>query len=237
LPSSVGAGYAAITSGRVLNAKHSTAARSSRGTAKVWDRVAQAASSSSIAPNARHVPGALPPPQRPAFPPLNSSSGASSSTQAPGPAFRNPQHKTPWAGSGSGSGSSTPNSRPIVPFSVPGSTVPAARQQKGPPPKLNSSLFPELPSSTGTRQKPQIGGNQSLRKILGTSGAPPPSKWGPSSGSTPGTANEDVEENSMSSAVAEGNADSTPVASGGGKGKKGKGKQKQTLFTLGSFPT
>ncbi len=35
-----------------------------------------------------------------------------------------------------------------------------------------------------------------------------------------------------------GEAGSVQGAAGGqGKGKKGKGKQKQTLFTLGSFPT
>ncbi|KAF5364596.1 hypothetical protein D9758_005587 [Tetrapyrgos nigripes] len=241
VPSSVGSGYAAITSGRVLNAKHSTAARSSRGTAKVWDRVAQAAGSSSTAPNARHVPGALPPqPQRPAFPPLASGS------QAPGPAFRNPQHKTPWSGSGSGAGSgtgpgsSTPNSRPIVPFSVPA----VRRQQQKAPPKLSNALFPELPSSGNTRQKPQLGGNQSLRNILGTSGAPPRSKWGSGGPGTTTTttpspaAHEDVDE-SLNSGIVEAvvGGDNSGSAPSGGKGKKGKGKQKQTLFTLGSFPT
>ncbi|THU81414.1 hypothetical protein K435DRAFT_972354 [Dendrothele bispora CBS 962.96] len=245
VPTSVGSGYAAITSGRVLNAKHSTAARTSRGSAKVWDRVAQAASSSTSAPNARNVPGALPPPpQRPVFPPLSGSSGAQSSSPAPGPALRNPQHKTPWVGSNTGSSSGTSNPRPAIqPFSVPGPSVPVSRNQRPPPPKLNSNLFPELPSSGNARQKPQVGGNQSLRKILGTSGAPPPSKWGSGASPIPNVAgaNGGGDTNDTAAAGTEEAAPvgdgSAPPVSGGGKGKKGKGKQKQTLFTLGSFPT
>jgi hypothetical protein len=46
----VGAGYARITSGRVLISKHATAGCGGRGAALVWDYVAQAASSSSAPP-------------------------------------------------------------------------------------------------------------------------------------------------------------------------------------------
>ncbi|KAJ7348649.1 hypothetical protein DFH08DRAFT_808375 [Mycena albidolilacea] len=50
VPAMVGAGYARITSGRVLISKHATAGRGGRGAAQVWDYVAQAASFSSAPP-------------------------------------------------------------------------------------------------------------------------------------------------------------------------------------------
>ncbi|KAJ7805301.1 hypothetical protein B0H14DRAFT_3771786 [Mycena olivaceomarginata] len=56
VPATVGAGYARITSGRVLISKHATAGRGGRGAALVWDYVAQAASSSSAPPASCAVP-------------------------------------------------------------------------------------------------------------------------------------------------------------------------------------
>lgn len=48
IPTSVGSGYAGIATGRVLNAKNVTASRSSQQSSRqLWDRVAQAAGSSS----------------------------------------------------------------------------------------------------------------------------------------------------------------------------------------------
>ncbi|KAF8872122.1 hypothetical protein CPB85DRAFT_1445160 [Mucidula mucida] len=202
VPTAVGTGYAGITSGRVLNAKHSTGSRSAQQSSRqVLDRVARAASSSMTAPA---TPAAS---QAAKFPPLSSSSQA--------PAFRQAQHKTPWSASAANVAAAPPVIR-----SVPG---PKASGKAAPPPKLNDAVFPGLPSTGASRgPKPQIGGNASLRNILGANGAPKPTVWGAEGGRD----------------VGEGGS----VESGGGgevekKGKKGKGKQKQTLFTLGSFPT
>ncbi|KAF9023812.1 hypothetical protein BDZ89DRAFT_1069615 [Hymenopellis radicata] len=142
VPTAVGTGYAGITSGRVLNAKHSTGSRSAQQSSRqVLDRC----------------------------------SGATARGKAP------------------------------------------------PPPKLNDAVFPGLPSTGASRgPKPQIGGNASLRNILGANSAPKPTVWG-------AEGSRDV-----------GEGDSVEPSGGGEvekKGKKGKGKQKQTLFTLGSFPT
>jgi hypothetical protein len=97
-PTSMGSDYAGIASGRVLNAKHATSARSSQS---VWNRVAMAASSS-----------ALPPPRpQNRFPPL----GGSSLTARPVG-----QRSTPWSNSStppptlrpSGNSSAFPNPEP-----------------------------------------------------------------------------------------------------------------------------
>jgi len=104
-----------------------------------------------------------------------------------------------------------------------------------------------------SRAKPQVSGNVSLKKILGSTTRPVVSAWQPSSAG-------DNNNNSQSDAAAvedqglgeivEGNVPVVSGDNGGGvgnatattataptKGKKGKAKQKQTLFTLGSFPT
>ena len=77
--------------------------------------------------------------------------------------------------------------------------------------------------------KPAIGGNKSLKNIVGET--PSASAWEAPKGNT-GAAGDSTGDNGTNngeeSAVAE-----TP----GNKGKKGKGKQKQTLFTLGVFPS
>lgn len=93
---------------------------------------------------------------------------------------------------------------------------------------MSKSAFPELPTVTAARvPKGAVKGNQSLKNILGNSSGPSTPVW--------------EKPNGQSSFVSE----DEPAAEGSnggnsgsnGKGKKGKGKQKQTLFTLGSFPT
>ncbi|KAK0463489.1 uncharacterized protein EV420DRAFT_1518464, partial [Desarmillaria tabescens] len=198
VPSSVGNEYAGITSGRVLNAKHSTGSRSSQQSSRqVLDRVARAASSSSTLSAA---PTAVA-----RFPPLSSQTASSSS-----PAFRQPQHKTPWS-TGGASASRGPT---LVPSSLPG---PSAKAPRPPPPKLNEASFPGLPS-TAPRAKPLIGGNTSLRNILGTSTPPPQTVWSATSSSSASPAPDAAPEESVP------------------KGKKNKGKQKQTLFHPGYLP-
>ncbi|KAG2357012.1 hypothetical protein BDR07DRAFT_1421535 [Suillus spraguei] len=192
VPQEVGSGYAGIASGRVLNVKHATATRSSsQSSRQVWDRVAQAAGSSSSRIGSAPTPAPRPPDS---FPVLAGPS-------QPQPAFRQQQRNTPWA---SGSGSSSTGSR--------APTSQRAVAKKGPPPpSLTSAAFPVLPSSSNSRTKPLVSGNQSLRKILGET-APTVAAW-------------------KSNGTASGG--STPIPDE----QKGKGKQKQTLFTLGSFPT
>jgi hypothetical protein len=94
-------------------------------------------------------------------------------------------------------------------------------------------LFPELPSSGSSKEKPKTGGNQSLKNILGNT-APAVSAW--QAGSGPGSGN------NSDSNIGTGGGDVAAGGEGeegtaGKKGKKNKGKQKQTLFTLGSFPS
>ncbi|KAJ3729113.1 hypothetical protein DFJ43DRAFT_480988 [Lentinula guzmanii] len=193
--SSTGA-YAAITSGRVLNAKHSTHISSntagSSSTRRVWDRVAQAANSGSGSrlPNATGPSGSLVPgslaaqtkAERDKFPPLKVGSGAGPSKAPPG------SRKTPWAGAGSGNTTPSPafpglsssaSPSPPRPFSVPASSL--SSKSNAPPPKLNPAAFPVLPTSTTKRDKVQVKGNVSLRNILGSTKEAPTSKWGANS--------------------------------------------------------
>ncbi|KAG6860250.1 hypothetical protein C0995_013700 [Termitomyces sp. Mi166 len=211
------AGYAAITTGRVLNAKHATATRSAqRSSRQVWDRVAQAAN-------------ATRPVDR--FPALSSSNAGPSHT----PAHRQTQRTTAWSTSASGGGGNTSSSssRPtFMPTPAQASSshitvVPDPRSSRppsgrntpqAPPPKLSNALFPELPSSTPARPKASVKGNVSLQNILGNPMPPAVSAWG----------------GGGASAVEGNGSNDAPSA---GRGKKGKGKQKQTLFTLGSFQT
>jgi hypothetical protein len=100
--------------------------------------------------------------------------------------------------------------------------------QRIPSPKLPTTLFPELPSSSNARAKLQVSGNVSLKNILGSSSTPPGSSWGANSLST------------TTQTVPEAVAQNRPDESDGrapAKSNKRRGKQKQTLFTLGSFPT
>ncbi|KAF9220168.1 hypothetical protein BS17DRAFT_715431 [Gyrodon lividus] len=209
VPTAVGSGYAGIASGRVLNAKHATASRSSQQSSRqLWDRVAQAASSSS----SRLVPGAPPSTcstfER--FPPL--------AGPAATPGFRQSQRNTPWASSSSVA-MHKPSSVP-----APASKKASVAPQK--PPSLSPAAFPELPALATHRTKPTVGGNQSLRNILGES-TPAASAWKANSSSATMFTETPMQEHS----------EVTVNEGSNGKGKKGKGKQKQTLFTLGSFPT
>ncbi|KAH7924735.1 hypothetical protein BV22DRAFT_1066211 [Leucogyrophana mollusca] len=230
VPTAVGSGYAGIASGRVLNAKHATATRrsSQQSSRQVWDRVAQAAGSSSSSVAPASTPRSRPPEQFPALAgPPPSSSPALNTTP-----FRQGQRSTPWAsGGGGGGGGSTSGFR--APFSVP---APAASKKittaKRAAPVLSNAAFPELPTSNGAGKgaKPPVSGNQSLRKILGETAPAAPAWSGAGSGGGTGSGG--------------GSGAGTPDEGGGeggegsaGKGKKGKGKQKQTLFTLGSFPS
>ncbi|GLB34540.1 putative zinc finger [Lyophyllum shimeji] len=233
VPTAVASGsapYAAITTGRVLNAKHITATRSSqRSSRQVWDRVAQAAGSS-----------------LPAQRPLDRFPALAISTAGPSqPAYRQAQRNTAWSASASS------GFRPAAAMPTPAqaaasshiTVVPDPRSSKPssgrstphqPPPKLSNALFPELRSSAPARQKAPVSGNVSLRNILGNPAPPAGTAWtaggtstsaGVGAGATAGQAAES------------GNDEVSSQAAGMGKGKKGKGKQKHTLFTLGSFPT
>ena len=171
------------------------------------------------------------------FPPLQSSASV------PGNAgFRQAQRNTPWAGGTSSSATAGASAPPVMsrgPVSVPG---PGARSSEAGSPALSRAAFPELPSATVTKvPKAAVGGNQSLRNILGDSGPVTPvwkagqqkQKNGHSGNSGQSVPAGDGQAQAQG-ADQEGSGD-TPGASGGKK--KGKGKQKQTLFTLGSFPT
>ncbi|KAH9950224.1 hypothetical protein B0H21DRAFT_562086 [Amylocystis lapponica] len=200
IPTAIGTEWSGVTSGRVLNVKHSTSTRSSaQSSGQLWDRVARAAASSST-PSQR-------PPDR--FPPLQPTVSAPAA-----PPFRQPQRNTPWASSAV---SAPPP--PRGPISVPG---PGTSSRVKPALALSKSAFPELPTSSAVRvPKDAVGGNQSLRRILGDT-APAAAAWRAGANG--------------SSASAPGEEEGAQEPATVGR-KKGKGKQKQTLFTLGSFPT
>ena len=139
----------------------------------------------------------------------------------PTPAPSRPERKTgmPWTGNGQGSNSGF---RPQV--QQPSSTIRPQPQPKRtpPPPSLSKSAFPELPAVASNRPpKEFISGNKSLRNIVGDT-LPVQPAWGQGPS---------VQPPSPPSPTGPESEPSTP------KGRKGKGKQKQTLFTLGSFPT
>ncbi|KAJ2915232.1 hypothetical protein MD484_g5172, partial [Candolleomyces efflorescens] len=154
VPTSVGSGYSGITSGRVLNAKNSTAARSSQQSSRqVLDRVARIASSSSSTPPTSRPSTSVA--SRPAenFPRLSSTTATSSSSS---PAFRQPQRSTPW--SAAATGRPAGGTADVKGKSV---TRPAAggpsSTPRPPPPKLTSAAFPELPSAANSRaNRPQV---------------------------------------------------------------------------------
>ncbi|KAJ7438228.1 hypothetical protein B0H11DRAFT_2358944 [Mycena galericulata] len=240
VPSAVGSGYAGITSGRVLNAKHATAVARGRG-AQVWDRVAQAASSSYPSSSAASSSSAA---QRfPALgPPGSSSSGTTGSAPRPG------QRNTPWSASAAGRPAQptgfAPSSAfiPPAPVSAPAPTpfsmnMPTAAPSgnnkgagAGGPPKLSNALFPELPPSAAARQRAPVRGNVSLRNILGTgAGVAGPGVWGAGASASASNGGPGASEEAEGAGGGGGG--------GGGGKKKGKGKGKQTLFTLGTFPS
>lgn len=200
-----------IASGRVLKVKNSKGARSSQS---VWNRVAMAAGSSS--------PGNTPPRAQERFPALGSSSSSNNVAKARTPG----QRKTPW------SGNSTASSSSVLPppTSNTPSTVMATPQPSMPKPRLSNRHFPELPTPTTVRPRPQVSGNTTLKNILGQSGGPSVNAWGGNNGpsSSAPTANAEIAESGQP-------ADES--STGKSKKAKGKQKQKQTLFTIGAFPT
>ena len=115
-----------------------------------------------------------------------------------------------------------------------GPTLVPARNQaptpRPPPPQLSATLFPTLPSSgsNNNQHKPSVSGNRSLQHILGEANTSSANAWGQK---------KDVLTTHPTASVTEADIDMLPVATGASKGKKKKGKEKQTLFTLGTFPT
>lgn len=129
------------SSGRALQVKRSQA---NSGKRKVWDRVEQAATSSSAA----SLPGSRGTRPMPTFPALPSSSTG----RMP------PSNTTPWSRSAAlaASSSQTPTSRP--------SSGPTARGRPA------DSAFPSLPPSNVARPPREfVSGQSSLRTILGPS--------------------------------------------------------------------
>lgn len=146
-----GGEYAGVAGGRILNAKSSASVRasSSQSQRQVWDRVAQAAASTS----------AQPPPvirRQERFPSLAAGRNV--------PSFRQPARTTAWSGAGA---SASPSPDP------PAITQSSARQtsnsssKRSTPINMSTSQFPSLPSASSSRAKPPISGNQSLKHILG----------------------------------------------------------------------
>lgn len=217
VPTGTGTEWAGITGGRVLNAKQATASRSSsQSSRQVLDRVARAAAAASSFSSS-----STPLPAIDRFPPLH----ASTSSATP-PGYRQNQHKTPWA-SASLAAPSTPVIR--APTSIPG---PGAKSKTGNV-VLSKSAFPELPTSSGSRvPRSAVGGNQSLRNILGESSAPTTPVWGAASGKG-GSGN-----GSTASTPGEISGDGgAPVDSQPAGKKKGKAKQKQMLFSISTRPS
>ncbi|KAI0807653.1 hypothetical protein C8Q74DRAFT_79098 [Fomes fomentarius] len=228
VPTTTGSEWAGVTSGRVLNAKHSTATRSSAQSRQLWDRVARAAGSSPAQASSSSGPsGSRVAPAANAFPPLNPGVAPTPSTAT---SFRQPQRLTPWASASAATVSSSPAPAPRAPTSVPG---PGARAKAGPA-VLSKSAFPELPATNAPRvPRAAVGGNQSLRKILGES-APAQPAWTSGGKNGNGSGGSWAAAPAEDAANGEGDSGSQGATGAGGK-KKGKGKQKQTLFTLGSF--
>lgn len=107
VPTVVGSSYAGITSGRMLNIKRTTSSNSSQSSRRVWDRVAEAAQSTS----AQRQPNKFPPLSSAAVSPIRTSpapNGQSSSARAMRPA---PQP----------SAKSSPNLEPVSAQNIPDS--------------------------------------------------------------------------------------------------------------------
>ncbi|EIM89639.1 uncharacterized protein STEHIDRAFT_51279 [Stereum hirsutum FP-91666 SS1] len=246
VPTSVGTDWAGITGGRVLSAKTVTSTRSSNQTSRsVLDRVAQAAGSSSSSTGPRAGPSSAGPSngRASAFPALPSSSITSTPIRptptppvVPGSGFRQAQRNTAWSATASGNAPPPPaptqTQRPVsIPAGPSAQSLRNNGRQAGPqapPPKLNTSVFPELPSA-GQQKVKVTGNNGSLSRILGST-APTTSAWERSGGGG------ETSSGRVGNAETNGQESAGSAAAAGGK-KKGKGKQKQTLFTLGSFPS
>jgi E3 ubiquitin-protein ligase ZNF598 len=151
VPTAIGSGFAGVASGRVLNAKSATALRA-RGTgpqSQIWDRVAQAAGSSSA--GQRYVPGASAPAPAPAptaerFPALGPTAG---------PGGRGPPGvaRTAWSASAAGAPPPAP-AAPVI-RSVPGPAASASAGKKKAQPVFSAAAFPTLPSLRNILVEPE----------------------------------------------------------------------------------
>jgi hypothetical protein len=135
----------------------------------------------------------------------------------PSPSRSQQKSATPWTGNGQGSNSGF---RPQV--QQPGSPAKPQPRKTPAPPSLSKSAFPELPAAASNRPpKEFISGNKSLKNVLGDT-LPARPAWGQGPSVQPSSPPPPLD------------PETEPATT---KGRKGKGKQKQTLFTLGSFPT
>lgn len=178
MPSST-PGYSNAVNGLVLSAKHSTNTRS-RPSNQVWDRVAQAASSSSPLPSTLRGPL---PPKFPALP----NSGQT------GTPFRQSQRTTPWAGS-------SVTTRPTSTTSTtPAPAILSQNVSKAPsrPSALSKHDFPGLPANQNSLPKGLFSGNKSAKNIVGEVA---PSAWN-SAGATGTFAQEELQDQSTSEAA------------------------------------
>lgn len=189
--------YADASGGRAL--KQSIAPHRSSG--QVWERVARVATSSTLISSS----GGSSTQRLPAKP---ASSAMSASANSGQPLFRQSQRSTPWTSSGA-SASSTPQRNNFQAPNRPSSSILG----------LSSTAFPSLPAAA-PRAKPRMGGNQSLRNIIGNN-RPPSNAWSTDTGDQETSETRDSSEDANTQSK---------------KGRK-KGKEKITLFTLGSFPT
>ncbi|KZS99117.1 hypothetical protein SISNIDRAFT_447961 [Sistotremastrum niveocremeum HHB9708] len=131
--------------------------------------------------------------------------------------YRQGQRVTPWASSSQTSVNAPATGPSLQSSSVPRPNGNAPNRPK--PPQLSAALFPSLPSqsqSTAVLARNLVNRNK-------TNDSPQTnSAWGPASAAGGGD---------------EVNVGTTEGSENAPRGKKKKGKEKQTLFTLGSFPT
>ncbi|KAG8891047.1 hypothetical protein FRB98_000056 [Tulasnella sp. 332] len=240
--------YASVSSGRVLNVKHSVkSGGQKKGSPRtVWDRVERAAASTSLSsgdagpssgPVRLGASGKPVPGSGVSTPTGGSSSFPALSSGGPTTAHRIAQRSTPWTTAGAGVVPHTPT--PSVPSSTPPPirpySVPANRQnkdggrkngEKSAAPMISKAGFPALPTTEPVVvPRVYISGNQSLRNIGGGPSMPAVNAW---SGGTPNAGPSEAGSNNS------GQIRNVVANDGGGKEKKKKGKAKETLFTLGS---
>jgi E3 ubiquitin-protein ligase ZNF598 len=123
---------------------------------------------------------------------------------------------TPWSSSSANRQPPPTSSATVQSFSVPGPAT--TSKAKSDAPKFSNSLFPSLPppsSTTALEARQLVNGDRNKK--------PSNTAWGSSHESIPVTPAESENENNE--------------ALVNPRGKKKKGKEKQTLFTLGTFPT
>jgi hypothetical protein len=240
VPSGHGSDWAGITSGKILNAKRVTQTTGRSGSSRsVWDRVEAAAANQPVKrPQAtagfggRTVPGATRRVNPNAFPSLGGG-GAS------GPS-KTSTHSTPWSSGGAGSSSKSPTvlTGPII-RSV---NFPTAAPSKAKP--LNNTAFPSLPSGNGkmmTKEERQALFNkpnareESIRRIVGSSPAPPPATngWGGGGNTSVTSGMQGLQVDAGENGDVEGDP---PIGAGAGGGSKKKGKSKQLLFSVSARP-